>query len=92
MGNGFDLASTLKSTYRHFFSERIGEKVKKQLDEALSCFKIQMVDSSYFGYDTIFRVKEPDERFEQERRTIQNLRGTSNHDIYGIIQSSDLTF
>lgn len=29
-----------------------------------------MVDSSYFGYDTIFRVKEPDERFEQARRTM----------------------
>lgn len=92
LGNGFDLASTLKSTYRHFFSERIDEKVKKQLDEALICFKSQMVDSSYFGYDTIFRVKEPDERFEQARRTMQNLRGTSNHDIYGIIQSSYLTF
>ena len=92
LGNGFDLASTLKSTYKHFFSERIDEKAKEQLDEALICFKSQMVGSSYFGYDTIFKVKEPDERFDQARRTMQNLKGTSNHDIYGIIQRSNLTF
>ncbi|EOS7840130.1 hypothetical protein EGN37_RS14505, partial [Enterococcus hirae] len=75
LGNGFDLASSLKSTYKHFFSERINEEVKEQLDEALVYFKTQMVDSSYFSYDTIFKVKEPNERLNQARRIMQNRYG-----------------
>ncbi|HAP2879213.1 TPA: hypothetical protein ITS17_002858, partial [Enterococcus faecalis] len=55
LGNGFDLASTLESTYKHFFSKRIDENIEEQLDDALICFKQQMVDSSYFGYDTLFK-------------------------------------
>lgn len=92
LGNGFDLASTLKSTYKHFFSERIDEKVKEQLDDALICFKAQMMDSSYFGYDTIFKVKEPNERLHQAIRTMQNRNRTSTHNIYEIIKTSNLTF
>lgn len=92
LGNGFDLASSLKSTYKHFFSERIDDEVKEQLDEALVCFKIQMIESSYFGYDTIFKVKEPNERLNQARRIMQNRYGTSNHDVYEIIKKSNLTF
>ncbi|EOS7767601.1 hypothetical protein FJB54_RS13155 [Enterococcus hirae] len=92
LGNGFDLASSLKSTYKHFFSERINEEIKEQLDEALVCFKTQMVDSSYFGYDTIFKVKEPNERLNQARRIMQNRYGASNHNIYAIIKECNLTF
>lgn len=91
LGNGFDLASNLKSTYKDFFSERIKEEVENQLDEALTCFKEQMVDSSYFGYDTLFKVKEP-KHANQERRRMINRYGASNHDVYKIIQESKFTF
>ncbi|EGO8900114.1 hypothetical protein D5668_13380, partial [Enterococcus faecalis] len=91
LGNGFDLASTLKSTYKDFFSERIDTKIEEQLDEALTCFKEQMVDSSYFGYDTLFKVKEP-KNINQARRIMQNRYGTDNHYVYEIIKKSNLTF
>mgnify|MGYP001081679926 FL=1 len=91
LGNGFDLASTLESTYKHFFSKRIDENIEEQLDDALICFKQQMVDSSYFGYDTLFKVKEP-KHANQTRRTMQNRYETRDHDVYEIIKKSNLTF
>ncbi|EPN5990348.1 AbiH family protein [Enterococcus faecalis] len=91
LGNGFDLASTLESTYKHFFSKRIDKNIEEQLDDALTCFKQQMVDSSYFGYDTLFKVKEP-KHANQARRTMQDRYETRDHDVYEIIKKSNLTF
>lgn len=50
-----------------------------------------MVDSSYFGYDTLFKVKEP-KNINQARRIMQNRYGTDNHYVYEIIKKSNLTF
>ncbi|MBK1999412.1 hypothetical protein JE040_11295 [Enterococcus xinjiangensis] len=92
LGNGFDLACTLKSTYKDFFSERIKKEVEEKLDEALDNFKTQMMDDSYFGYDTIFKVKEPDERLRQIRRMMRDYSSGNTLDIYRIVEESKLTF
>lgn len=89
LGNGFDLACTLRSTYNHFFSERISTEVEEQLDEALTCFREQMMGVSSY-YDTIFKVKEPKDY--HVKRVIQNYNGAGKHDVYEIINNRNLTF
>ncbi|MGC4499924.1 AbiH family protein [Enterococcus faecium] len=91
LGNGFDLACNLKSTYKAFFENRITSEIKEVLNDALKCFRDQMIGDDLFGYDTIFKVKEPKE-YIQVRRTLQVNNGIGTHSVYGVIKDSNLTF
>ncbi|EGP5192440.1 MULTISPECIES: AbiH family protein [Enterococcus] len=91
LGNGFDLACNLKSTYKAFFENRITSEIREVLNDALQCFRDQMISDDLFGYNTIFKVKEPKDYF-QTRRTLQVNNGTGTHSVYGVIRDSNLTF
>ncbi|EMF0283495.1 hypothetical protein KGD04_002809, partial [Enterococcus hirae] len=96
LGNGFDLASGLRSSYYDFFSKRIDDELIRYFDEAYDYFNKNM-----YGKDVNFNVLFNFDFLGNDTGhaagkviKIQNISHSDNseHKIYEKIYKSDLTF
>lgn len=102
LGNGFDLASGLKSSYYDFFLKRMDQELIRDFDEAYNYFSSNMYnqpvnfnvlfDFNFFGYDTFGSFGQDNFKvIERDDCEILNKNG-SRHIIYEKIEDSDVTF
>ena len=91
LGNGFDLASGLKSSYYDFFLQRISPQLMKYFDYSYKFFEENFSSDNRYWFDTFLKVREYDCSLRPRGKLI--LDSNSNkHKIYEILQNSNLTF
>lgn len=91
LGNGFDLACGLKSRYYDFFSSRLNEDLVKYLDYAADDFRKNMYFSNKW-FPTLFGLREKNEKYGRKIGRIISDDLGEEHEIYKIVEESDLTF
>jgi hypothetical protein len=91
LGNGFDLACGLKSRYYDFFSSRLNENLVEYLDYAADEFKKNMYFSNKW-FPTLFGLREKNEKYGRKIGRIIHDDLGEEHEIYKIVEQSDLTF
>ena len=62
LGNGFDLASGLKSSYYDFFLQRISPQLMEYFDYSYNFFKENFSSNNRYWFDTFLNVREHDPR------------------------------
>lgn len=92
LGNGFDLASGLKSSYYDFFADRISPDILNYLKHALEYFETNM-----FRKGTYFSALFDSEKYKRSKTyaRVEHKIGVPNaHDkpIYDLLPASNLTF
>lgn len=92
LGNGFDLASGLKSSYYDFFLQRISPKFMEYFDYSYNFFKEKFSSSNNrYWFNTFLNVREYDPRLRPVGKSILDSN-FNTHKIYEILQTSNLTF
>ncbi|PJK24813.1 hypothetical protein CV769_13580 [Enterococcus mundtii] len=91
LGNGFDLASGLKSSYYDFFLQRISPQLIGYLDYSYKFFKENIEIHDRYWLYTFLDVKKYDSKFRPVEKSIVDSN-FNEHKIYEILQTSNLTF
>lgn len=91
LGNGFDLASGLKSRYYDFFSSRFNEDLISDLDYAWEDFKENIYNENVWFHTKFDRMEKKESYGRIAERKISYSFG-DEHKIYESIQASGLTF
>ncbi|EEV37657.1 conserved hypothetical protein (plasmid) [Enterococcus casseliflavus EC10] len=91
LGNGFDLASGLKSRYYDFFSSRFNEDLINDLDYAWKDFKENIYYENVWFHTKFDRMEKKESYGRIAERKISNSLGVE-HKIYESIKASELTF
>ncbi|MGM0309848.1 hypothetical protein IGK15_002973 [Enterococcus sp. AZ045] len=91
LGNGFDLASGLESSYYDFFLQRINPQLIDYLEYSYNFFKENIKMYEGFWLYTLLDVREYNPNFRTVEKSILDSN-YNKHKIYEILQTSNLTF
>ena len=70
LGNGFDLASGLKSSYYDFFLQRISPQLMKYFDYSYKFFEENFSSDNRYWFDTFLKVREYDRSLKPRGKLI----------------------